>query len=452
MGEENSTLLGQTEGNRGTENDEQEEEIDGGWGWIVVLACFLTTFVLDGIGYSFGMFMEPLKAELGEGNFGISSIGSIQIAVYLSSGPVVAWLVTKYGARPVCITGSSLACLGLLGASFSQSVGSLLVCYSIVTGMGFGCMYIPGVVASQQHFTRRRALAVGIAVCGTGVGTLVMPPIVETAIEHHGWRWAFRILSGICLGSVGCGLAMFPATRLANTKQEEEEALSDSRQGTECRGLRWVLSLIVGPGLASSDSLLLFLVIMIGDFLATMSLYIPYTHLPDMAIARGVQPRSAAFLISSAGICSTIGRVVAGLLCDQGILHPMTITLIATLLAALQAFILSSATQYWMFLILTSVFGLATGFWVACETPLIIRTLSFDHLTPAFGLLTAGGGVAALTGAPLAGFAVDLSKSDSGLALVICGAIMGTSALMYSAATVYRVYRLDTRRSGYTSI
>ena len=79
MGEENSTLLGKTEGNRGTENDEQEEEIDGGWGWIVVLACFLTTFVLDGIGYSFGMFMEPLKAELGEGNFGISSIGSIQV-------------------------------------------------------------------------------------------------------------------------------------------------------------------------------------------------------------------------------------------------------------------------------------------------------------------------------------------------------------------------------------
>ena len=74
---------------------------DGGWGWIVVLACFLTTFTLDGknfifqkmtiinfgvsgIGYSFGMFMEPLKSELGEGNFGVASVGSIQVGFTLS--------------------------------------------------------------------------------------------------------------------------------------------------------------------------------------------------------------------------------------------------------------------------------------------------------------------------------------------------------------------------------
>ena len=68
---------------------------DGGLGWIVVLACFLTTFTLDGIGYSFGMFMEPLKLEMGEGNFGVASVGSIQIAVYLASGPAVASLVTR---------------------------------------------------------------------------------------------------------------------------------------------------------------------------------------------------------------------------------------------------------------------------------------------------------------------------------------------------------------------
>merc|ERR1712142_1071276 len=131
----------------------------------------------------------------------------------------------------------------------------------------------------------------------------------------------------------------------------------------------------------------------------------------------------------------------------------MTITCTATVLAALQAFLLISCSKYWMFLILTSGFGLATGFWVACETPLIIRILSFEHLTPAFGLLTAGGGVAAMTGAPLAGFAMDLSSKESGMAVILCGCIMGTSALVYGVATVLRFYkeRLDRRR-GYVQI
>ena len=106
-----------------------------------------------------------------------------------------------------------------------------------------------------------------------------------------------------------------------------------------------------------------------------------------------------------------------------------------------------------MFLMLTSGFGLATGFWVACETPLIIRTLSFSCLTPAFGLLTAGGGVAALTGAPLAGYAMDMMSGDGATAVILCGAIMGSSALVYSMATVFRCYmaRME-RRSGYQQI
>ena len=173
-------------------NKETEEGPDGGWGWLVVLACFCTTFTLDGIGYSFGMFMKPLKKEMKEDNMEASSIGSLQIAVYLFSGPLVARLVSKFGARAVAITGSLLAALGLLGASLSSTLPvlmlrflfllnphvqfsfvilskhfhtlmlmlilMLLLSYSGVSGLGLGFLYIPGVVASQAHFTRRQDL------------------------------------------------------------------------------------------------------------------------------------------------------------------------------------------------------------------------------------------------------------------------------------------------------
>ena len=92
---------------------------------------------------------------------------------------------------------------------------------------------------------------------------------------------------------------MFPARRtVAQEKEQEAEAESPR---AELRGLRYCISWLVGEHLATSPSLFLFFTIMAGDFLATMSLYIPYTHLPDMAIARGVDASDAAFLISSAG-------------------------------------------------------------------------------------------------------------------------------------------------------
>jgi len=184
---------------------------DGGWGWLVVAACFAATFTLDGIGYSFGMLMKPLKEEVGEGNFGTASVGSVQIAVYLVCGPLVARLVARLGARPVAMTGSLLAAAGLLAASFSQSMAALFASYSLLGGFGLGFLYLPAVVASQAHFTRKRALAVGIAVCGTGVGTLTLPPVVEWMVERWGWRGALQGLATLCLSSTLCGAAMFPA-------------------------------------------------------------------------------------------------------------------------------------------------------------------------------------------------------------------------------------------------
>merc|ERR1719319_730720 len=111
---------------------------------------------------------------------------------------------------------------GLGGVGMATSIATPMTCYSGLGGVGMGFLYIPGVVASQAHFTRRRALAVGIAVCGTGVGTLVLPPVVELMVETWGWRSALQALACLCLASTMCGLAMFPAPDTVTSTKEEE--------------------------------------------------------------------------------------------------------------------------------------------------------------------------------------------------------------------------------------
>ena len=96
----------------------------------------------------------------------------------------------------------------------------------------------------------------------------------------------------------------------------------------------WLASWVVGASLAASPHFPSFLVVMLADFLATVSLYIPYTHLPTLAVSRGLDTAQVGFLISAAGISNTCGRVTAGWLGDQDWLHPVTLSLVATSLSS----------------------------------------------------------------------------------------------------------------------
>lgn len=57
-------------------------------------------------------------------------------------------------------------------------------------------IYVPAVITSGFYFERWRALATGIAVCGSGIGTFVLPPISSTIIKNFGWEKSLIIQAG----------------------------------------------------------------------------------------------------------------------------------------------------------------------------------------------------------------------------------------------------------------
>ena len=52
---------------------------NGGWGWVVVAASFFCLCVLDGICYTFGIFLIPLMEDMNCGRGGVSTAGSFQV-------------------------------------------------------------------------------------------------------------------------------------------------------------------------------------------------------------------------------------------------------------------------------------------------------------------------------------------------------------------------------------
>lgn len=69
-----------------TEISEETPAPDGGWGWVIVLSSFMVSFLVDGMSYSFGVFL-PTFLEYFESTKGTTSwAGSVLNGVYLTIG------------------------------------------------------------------------------------------------------------------------------------------------------------------------------------------------------------------------------------------------------------------------------------------------------------------------------------------------------------------------------
>lgn len=63
-------------------------------------------------------------------------------------------------------------------------------------GVGAGLIYVPAVITTGFYFERWRALATGIAVCGSGIGAFVLAPVTDLLIKNFGWRYTLLIQAG----------------------------------------------------------------------------------------------------------------------------------------------------------------------------------------------------------------------------------------------------------------
>ncbi|XP_076457911.1 uncharacterized protein LOC143291736 [Babylonia areolata] len=183
---------------------------DGGWGWVIVVASLFCNIIVDGLGYSFGVFLLEFADYFQESKSKVSLVGSLLCGVYLFAGPVVSALTNKFGCRPVAVAGSVVASLAFLLSTMAPSVDILILTYGVMGGFGLGMIYLPSIVSVGYYFEKKRALATGIAVCGSGIGTFIFAPLSEYLLQELDWKNALMLISGITLNGAVCGMLMRP--------------------------------------------------------------------------------------------------------------------------------------------------------------------------------------------------------------------------------------------------
>jgi len=334
------------------------------YGWVVVAAAFFVALVAYGVQYSFGIFIEPLKADFGWSG---TLVGGA-VALFMFSRGALAILTgrftDRYGPRIIVAIGGLFLGLGLILTSQSSAAWQLYLFYGLMGGFGLSVAYAPLVATVSRWFVSKRGLAIGIVTAGIGMGTAVMSPLADYLVATYEWRLSYIIIGLLAL------IIIIPGAFLLRRSPEEKgllplgkaEAIAGDEENSNIAKKENSLT-SESAGFSLKDAartrafwLLLAMIIFWSTCVQMTMIYIyPHAATEGLGIPGGV---AASFMIVI-GISSIIGRLVMGAVSDR--LGGKRTLVICLVLQALAMFWLLRATDIWMLYLFAAVFGFAYG-------------------------------------------------------------------------------------------
>ena len=271
-------------------------------GWPVVLSSML------GIGlglsplpfYTVGVFAPLLMAAFGWKISEILTSLLITTAMIAWAGPMAGLLAVRWGARRVALGSTALFGFSFMSLAFSN--GSLTLFYAtwaVIAIAGAGTLPITWTRAVNHRFDRRKGLALGISLMGTGLFGILCKPYLAWAIGAFSWRGAYVALGALPLLIVlPVGYFLFrdnDAPSETGAPQTQTSGLSIAETLRDWRF--WLIVLAILP--------------------ISFALAGPVPNLEIILRTSGIAPATILELTPLIGLASLLGRLAGGWLLDR---------------------------------------------------------------------------------------------------------------------------------------
>ncbi|WP_167854983.1 MFS transporter [Mangrovimicrobium sediminis] len=272
--------------------------------WSVVLVGMLGMALGTVHIYSTGVFLAPLEAEFDWSRSQIMFGFTLLTFVGASLAPFVGALIDRCGPRRLALAGILMYC-GFL-AALSLATANLYSWWGLWMLLALGGLFTKPTMwtaAVSSLFTQGRGLALAVTLCGTGLGSALVPVLSNQLIEHVGWRSSYVALAVICL------VLLFPLAYLRFTS-----AADDARRASSTAAGR-----VPQPGLGAKQAILSrrFAQLALAAFCITLAIIGLVMNLVPIMSDNGLGRDTAAAIAGAVGVTSIIGRLATGYLLDR---------------------------------------------------------------------------------------------------------------------------------------
>lgn len=173
------------------------------YAWVVVGTGAIGTMGALGLGrFGYTVILPAMKAGLGLSYGQMGLLGTGNLIGYLLFSLLGGFLASRYGTKIVTVCSLTLMTVTLMLTGLAGGFYGILAA-RIFTGVGSAGANVPIIsLASAWFAPRRRGLAAGIMVSGSGLGVLVTGIFLPDVIRDYGadgWRWAWYCLAALSL-------------------------------------------------------------------------------------------------------------------------------------------------------------------------------------------------------------------------------------------------------------
>ena len=259
----------------------------------VVLICggLILTLAM-GIRHGFGLFLQPMSADLHWGRETFALALAVQNLTWGATQPFTGMLADKYGSGRVLLAGCLLYSLGLYTMAHATTPLMMVLTAGILIGTGLSGVTFSVVsgVLTRSYVPEKRSMALGISAAAGSFGQFALLPLTQWLLGHFGWYGALLTLAAVGLLMAPLALALVER----GTRQVHVFRQSAGQAMREALGHRGYVLLTLGFFVCG------FQVTFIG------------VHLPSYLLDKGLSAYVGVTALMLIGLFNVFGTYVAG--------------------------------------------------------------------------------------------------------------------------------------------